>query len=147
MKDQLPIVLVAEDAVADRLLLQEAFQKVSDPVDLWLVNDGHELLAYLHRLDPWSNARLPDLILMDLSMPGIDGFDALAEIKGDPELRRIPVVVLTASRNEKDVTKAYTWGANTYVPKPESLDELADVLQVLCQFWFHTCALPESSTA
>jgi CheY-like chemotaxis protein len=140
----MPIVLVAEDAVTDRLLLQEAFLRAGSPTDLRLVNDGQELLAYLHRLEPWTMARLPDLILLDLKMPGMDGFDALTHIKGDAELKRIPVIVLTASKDELDVAKAYACGANTYVPKPDSLDELAVVIEVLCRFWFRTCALPDN---
>lgn len=145
MNTRLPIVLVAEDAVADRLLLQEAFQGAGEAVDLRLVNDGNELLAYLHRREPWTTARLPDVILLDLNMPGMDGFEALAHIKAHPELRSIPVVVLTTSRNEDDVAKAYAMGANTYVPKPDSFDELAVVIQALCRFWFSTCALPQIS--
>ncbi|MEX2300258.1 MAG: response regulator [Bryobacterales bacterium] len=146
MNTRMPIVLVAEDAVADRLLLQEAFLRAGNPTDLRLVNDGQELLAYLHRLEPWTTARLPDLILLDLKMPGMDGFDALMHIKSDAELKRIPVIVLTASKDELDVAKAYAYGANTYVPKPDSLDELAGVIEVLCRFWFRTCALPDTST-
>ncbi len=145
MNTRLPIVLVAEDAVADRLLLQEAFQGAAEAVDLRLVNDGNELLAYLHHRAPWTNARLPDLILLDLNMPGMDGFEALSKIKGDADLKHIPVVVLTTSRNEEDVAKAYAAGANTYIPKPDSFDQLATVMKVLCRFWFGTCALPQSS--
>lgn len=145
MNTRLPIVLVAEDAVADRLLLQEAFLKAGDPVDLRLVNNGDELLAYLHRLAPFAKARLPDLILLDLNMPSMCGFEALTHIKGDPELRHIPVVVLTTSKDEEDIARAYAGGANTFIPKPDSFDELAAVIQVLCRFWFGTCALPRIS--
>jgi CheY-like chemotaxis protein len=146
MNTRLPIVLVAEDAVADRLLLQEAFQTAGEAVDLRLVNGGEDLLAYLHRREPWTKARLPDLILLDLNMPGMDGLDALSEIKGDPDLKHIPVVVLTASKDEKDIAKAYARGANTFVPKPESPDELAGVIQILCRYWFRACALPRESS-
>jgi CheY-like chemotaxis protein len=143
----MPIVLVAEDVVADRLLLQEAFQTAGDAVDLRLVNGGDELLAYLHRLEPWTKARLPDLVLLDLNMPGMDGLDTLTAIKNDPELKHIPVVVLTASKNDKDIARAYALGANTFVPKPESPDDLAAVIQILCRYWFRACALPSSSSS
>lgn len=124
------------------MLLQEVFEAAGVKVDLRLVTHGRELLDYLHRREPWTEARGPDLILLDLNMPGMDGREALREIKSDPELRSIPVVVLTTSRAEEDIADAYARGANIYIPKPDSFDELVGAVKVLCEFWFKVCALP-----
>lgn len=124
-------------------MLQEAFSAAGVAVDLRLVESGRDLLDYLRRREPWTKALSPDLILLDLNMPGIDGREALAKIKGHPELKYFPVVVLTASRAEQDIADAYALGANTYVPKPESFDDLVSTIRALCEFWFKTCALPD----
>jgi CheY-like chemotaxis protein len=106
------------------------------------VENGRDLLDYLHGREPWVQARRPDLILLDLSMPRIDGREALGKIKGHPDLKHLPVVVLTASRAEQDIADAYALGANTYVPKPDSFEGLVSTVRALCEFWFRTCALP-----
>jgi CheY-like chemotaxis protein len=142
---RLPVVLATEDDESTRLLLQEAFSATGVPVDLRLVESGRDLLDYLRRREPWTKALSPDLILLDLNMPGIDGREALAKIKGHPELKHLPVVVLTASRAEQDIADAYALGANTYVPKPDSFDKLVSTVRALCEFWFKTCALPDAT--
>ena len=139
-----PVVLAAEDDAGGRMLLQEVFEAAGAKVDLRLVADGQELLDYLHRREPWTEARSPNLILLDLNMPGMDGREALREIKSHHELRSIPVVVLTTSRAEEDIADAYAQGANIYIPKPDSFDELVGAVKILCEFWFKVCALPET---
>jgi CheY-like chemotaxis protein len=141
---RLPVVLAAEDDESSRVLLQEAFNAAGVAVDLRLVENGRDLLGYLHGREPWVQARRPDLILLDLNMPRIDGREALAKIKGHPDLKHLPVVVLTASRAEQDIADAYALGANTYVPKPDSFDKLVSTVRALCEFWFQTCALPRT---
>jgi two-component system, response regulator len=138
----LPIVLIAEDDLGDRLLLQEAFQTSGIKVDLRLVANGEEFLDYLYRRPPWDKAERPDLILLDLNMPRLNGLEALREIKANPALKAIPVVVLTTSRNRLDIQEAYASGANTYLVKPRTFEELAAAVRTLCDFWFKICALP-----
>lgn len=142
---RLPVVLAAEDDKSSRLLLEEAFSISGVSVDLRLVENGRDLLNYLHGREPWTKARSPDLILLDLNMLDVDGREALREIKSDPELRSIPVVVLTTSRSEEDISDAYARGANIYIPKPDSFDELVGAVKILCEFWFKVCALPGTS--
>ena len=141
----LPIVLIAEDNLGDRLLLQEAFQAAKIRVDLRLVASGEEFLNYLYRRPPWSRAERPDLILLDLNMPRMNGREALREIKANPDLKSIPVVVLTTSRSREDILDAYANGANTYLLKPGTFDELArrpGIVRVLVQ---DMCPAPELS--
>jgi CheY-like chemotaxis protein len=138
----LPIVLITEDDLAGRALIQEAFQAAGTPVDLRFVANGEEFLDYLHRRAPWEGAERPDLILLDLNMPRMNGQESLREIKAHPKLRSVPVVVLTSSRAEQDIADAYLNGANTYIPKPDSLDNLVSTVRVLCEFWFRIGVLP-----
>ncbi len=141
----LPIVLLAEDDLGDRLLLQEAFQVTDTKIDLRLVANGEEFLNYLYRRPPWNRAERPDLILLDLNMPRMNGLEALRNIKANPELKSIPVVVLTTSRSRDDISEAYANGANTYLFKPGSFDELVQAMRGLCEFWFKVCVLPGSA--
>jgi CheY-like chemotaxis protein len=141
-KRGLPVILIAEDDIGDRVLLEQAFRATSFEADLRFTANGEEFLAYLRHEPPWEQAEPPDLILLDLNMPRMDGREALQEIKRDPELRSLPVVVLTNSRAPEDIAVAYNSGANAYVPKPHSLDELTLILRALCEYWFKICALP-----
>jgi CheY-like chemotaxis protein len=138
----LPIILIAEDDPGDRVLLQEAFQAAGTTVDLRLVASSEEFLDYLFRRPPWQAAERPDLILLDLNMPGTNGREALREIKADRELKPIPVVVLTTSRAPEDVLEAYANGANTYIQKPPSLEGLLRAVNAICEFWFRLCVVP-----
>lgn len=138
----LPVILVAEDDLGDRVLLEHAIRAAGPAVDLRFTANGEEFLAYLRRVPPWENAKRPDLILLDLNMPRMDGREVLREIKADPELRAVPVVVLTNSRTPEDIAAAYDSGANTYVPKPHSPDEFAAIIKALLEFWFKVCVLP-----
>ncbi|CAM2069273.1 Response regulator [Sulfidibacter corallicola] len=141
--------LMADDDRDDRDLTLRAFQKARIRNDLRFVEDGVELLDYLRRrglyADPRDSPR-PHLILLDLNMPRKDGREALAEIKADPELRRIPVVVLTTSEEEADILKSYDLGANSFISKPVSFDSLMRLLQDLDHYWLEivTTTAPSS---
>jgi CheY-like chemotaxis protein len=141
----LPIILIAEDDLGDRVLLQQAFVATGFKADLRFAADGEEFLAYVRQSPPWEGAERPDLILLDLNMPRMDGREVLREIKSAPEVRAVPVVVLTSSRSEKDVAEAYDRGANTYIPKPDSVQELTAIIQTLCEFWFKIAVLPSTA--
>jgi len=142
-------ILMADDDPDDRLLTREALEESRLANDLRFVNDGIELLDYLHRrgpfADPQSSPR-PGLILLDLNMPRMDGREALAEIKQSPELRRIPIVILTTSKAEEDILRSYDLGANSYITKPVTFLSLVDVIQVLGRYWFEIVELPPDGT-
>ena len=138
-------ILIADDDPDDRMLAQDALVESRLGNDLRFVEDGEELMDYLHRrgkhAEPASSPR-PGLILLDLNMPRKDGREALAEIKADPELRRIPVVVLTTSKADEDILRSYDLGVNSYITKPVSFQGLADAMRVLSQYWFELVKLP-----
>ena len=138
----LPIALIAEDNLSDRVVLQEAFEASGFPVDLRFVANGQEFLDYLYHRPPWSVTDSPDLILLDLNMSHNQSRDLLREVKSHPDLKRIPILVWTDSRDEEDIADAYGWGANTYIPKPAPSGEIVRTVRVLCEFWFKICALP-----
>lgn len=139
------VILMAEDDPDDRLLAAEAFEEARLRNDLRFVEDGEQLLAYLRRegayQDPESSPR-PGLILLDLNMPRKDGREALEEIKSDPSLRRIPVVVLTTSRSEADLLRSYDLGANSYITKPVTFARLVDIVRDLGRYWIEIVELP-----
>ncbi|MFN7142486.1 MAG: response regulator [Myxococcota bacterium] len=139
-----PIVL-AEDDPDDRLLTEHAFRASGNTLPLVFLEDGEELTDYLFRRGRWvgEDAPRPELILLDLNMPRKDGREALAEIKADPELRRIPIVVLTTSSSPEDVRRAYALGANSYITKPGSYEGLMAALRALQAWWFGCVTLPE----
>jgi CheY-like chemotaxis protein len=138
-------LLLAEDDPDDRLLARQALEKSRLPSDLRCVEDGEELLDYLRRrgkyADPKASPR-PGLILLDLNMPRKDGREALREIKSDPKLRSIPVVVLTTSKSEEDVVRTYNLGVNSYIAKPVRFAALVEVMQALGKYWFEIVELP-----
>ena len=139
------IILMADDDEDDRLLTQEALQEARVANDLHFVVDGEDLMDYLHRrgayTDPARSPR-PGLILLDLNMPRKDGREALEEIKSDPTLRRIPVVVMTTSDAEEDLVRSYDLGANSYIRKPVSFDGLVEVMRGLTTYWYQIVELP-----
>lgn len=135
-------ILLVEDNPADVDLTQETLAYAKIRNRLHVVNDGHEALAYLRRQGRYSEAIRPDLILLDLNLPRKDGREVLAELKADPDLRSIPVVVLTSSDAEKDVVRSYDLGANCYVTKPVDLDQFANVVRTIEDFWFVVVKLP-----
>lgn len=138
-------ILMAEDDADDRLMTREAFQECRLGNPLQFVADGEELMDYLKRRGPYADAvrfPMPGLILLDLNMPRKDGREALREIKSDPELREIPVVVLTTSKAEEDVANSYSDGANSFITKPVSFAALIEVVQTLGKYWLQIVDLP-----
>ncbi len=141
--DGTPIeVLLVEDDPGDVLMTQEAFEEHKVRNRLTVVSDGADALAYLRREGPYADAVRPDLILLDLNLPKKDGRAVLAEVKADPTLRHIPVVILTSSQAEQDIVRAYELHANCYVTKPVDLDQFVKIVQSIEQFWFTIVKLP-----
>ena len=142
---KLNVILMAEDDADDRLLTQDALAESQLPVELHFVENGTELLDYLfHRgkyTDPGSALR-PQLILLDLNMPRMDGREVLEKIKAEPALRRIPIVVLTTSSADTDIARIYDLGANSFITKPVRFEALVNVMKALRLYWFETVELP-----
>lgn len=139
------VILMADDDDDDRLLAQDALFESHVPSDLRFVRNGEELLDYLFHRGHYAqgaDAPRPGLILLDLNMPLKDGREALREIKSDPDLRRIPVVVLTTSQADTDVGAIYELGANSFISKPFQFETFVTVMKVLGQYWFDTVQLP-----
>jgi len=131
-------VLVADDDAEDRMLVAEAFAESHLTNNLRFVEDGEQLMDYLHQRGSYSdptNAPRPGLILLDLNMPKKDGRKALQEIKSDPILRHIPVVVLTTSKAEQDVYRSYELGVNSFITKPSSWKDLVEMVATLGKYW------------
>lgn len=145
-KNAKPVIfLMADDDPDDRLLIKEAFQESLISNSIYFVEDGVELLDYLRRQDKFAQpaaAPTPDLILLDLNMPRKDGREALAEIKHDPHLRYIPVVVLTTSKAEEDIMRSYDIGAASYITKPVTFEGLVESIRGLGQYWVQIVRLP-----
>jgi len=138
-------ILMADDDPDDRELTRQAFRESRLANELHTVEDGEELLDYLRRRGRYAalnGASLPGLILLDLNMPRKDGREALREIKSDPTLRRIPVVVLTTSKAEEDILRSYDLGVNSYVTKPVTFQSLVELVRVLGRYWFEVVELP-----
>jgi two-component system, response regulator len=140
-------ILLADDDPDDRMLARDALDESRLANDLHEVVDGEELLEYLRRegkyADPASAPR-PGLILLDLNMPRKDGREALREIKADPELRSIPVVVLTTSQAEEDIYRTYDLGVSSFITKPVSFEGLVAVMKALGRYWFEIVELPRT---
>lgn len=138
-------LLLADDDPDDRLLVADALEESDWAADLRSVEDGEELMDYLRRRgkyadhDEWP---LPSLILLDLQMPRKTGHQALKEIKDDPQLLRIPVVILTTSRAQEDVARSYDLGVNSFISKPASFGALVDTMENLARYWFELVTLP-----
>ena len=135
-------ILLVEDSPSDVDLTREALEDTKVHNNLSVVGDGVEALAFLRREGRYADAPYPDLILLDLNLPKKDGREVLAEIKSDPELRRIPVVVLTTSEAEQDIVESYNLYANCYVKKPVDLDAFIQVVRSIDNFWLAIVKLP-----
>lgn len=138
-------ILLAEDDPDDRLMAVEALEESRLANDLHIVEDGEELMDYLYRhgkFESLKNWFLPGLILLDLNMPKKDGREALREIKADPNLRRIPIVVLTTSDEEEDIYRTYDLGVNSFITKPVSFESLVEIMKLLKLYWFEIVELP-----
>jgi len=141
MTQQFEILLV-EDNPGDVLLTQEAFREGRLAHRLSVIEDGEEAIRFLRREEQHVNAPQPDLILLDLNLPRKDGREVLAELKSDPELRHIPVIVLTTSDAEQDVWRAYNLHANCYLTKPVHMDEFLNKIRSVEEFWLTIVRLP-----
>jgi CheY-like chemotaxis protein len=144
------VILLADDDEEDRMLTSEALSESRVVNDLRFVADGEELLDYLyHRgqfADPDSSPA-PGLILLDLNMPRKDGREALRDIKADPDLRRIPIIVLTTSKAEEDIYRTYDLGANSFITKPVHFNSLVDVMKQIGRYWIEIVELPPENIA
>jgi len=140
------IILYAEDDPEDRMLVIESLKESRLANDLHIVEDGEELMDYLHHSGKYTRLRdspFPGIILLDLNMPRKDGREALKEIKADPELRRIPIVVLTTSKAEEDILRTYDLGLNSFIVKPVTFDSLVLVVKIMSKYWFEIVELPD----
>lgn len=140
-------LLMAEDDEEDRMLARDALAESRLANDLRFVQDGDELMDYLRQRGKYAqpaDAPRPGLILLDLNMPRKDGREALREIKADPELRAIPVVVLTTSKAEEDIMRSYDLGASSFITKPVTFEGLVEVMKALGRYWFHIVDLPRA---
>lgn len=135
-------ILLVEDNPADVLLTKEALTDAKLPFFMHTVGDGVHAMRFLRKQDKYSDARRPDIIMLDLNLPVKDGREVLAELKLDNELRRIPVIVLTTSIREQDITTAYNLGANCYIVKPVDFTEFCNVVRIIENFWFNVVSLP-----
>ncbi len=135
-------ILLVEDNPGDVRLTKESFEHGPIENDLHVVTDGAAALEFLHRRGEYTDAPRPDLVLLDLNLPRITGDEVLEELKADPELRSIPVVVLTSSKAEEDVARSYDHHANAYLTKPVDPEEFIDTVRVFEEFWFSVVRLP-----
>ena len=150
MKNSPPpaVILVADDDEDDIILIRDSFQRSKLANDLRVVEDGVALMDYLKRqgdFAPPADTPRPDLILLDLNMPRKDGREALKEIKDDPALKDIPVIVLTTSKTQTDVLKSYLDGANCFISKPVTFQSMCEVVAKLGEYWFQIVRLPYAS--
>jgi CheY-like chemotaxis protein len=139
-------ILMADDDEEDCALTKEAMSDARLANEMRFVSDGEELMDYLHKRGKYGNgndAPRPGVILLDLNMPKKDGREALAEIKSDPDLRRIPVCVLTTSSDEEDIFRTYDLGVNSFMTKPVTFAGLVEVLQTWSRYWFEVVDLPD----
>ena len=139
-------LLLVEDNPGDVLLVRRCLAASGVDVELVVIEDGDEALAHLHRQGNHSGAPRPDVVLLDLDLPGRDGHQVLAAIKDDPDLRTIPVCILTSSARPEDVTAAYDGRANSYVTKPRDLDGFQAAVADIARYWLDTVELPGGTT-
>lgn len=135
-------ILLVEDNPGDVRLAQEALKESKVRNKLFVVEDGVEAMAFLRRQSQYSNAPRPDLVLLDLNLPRKNGREVLAEVKNDPDLKRIPIVVLTVSKAEEDIVRSYEHRANAYVTKPLDFNQFMVVMKSIEEFWLTIVKLP-----
>ena len=137
-------ILLVEDSPADVRLIREALKETPFRVDLHVARDGVEAMDHLHGSLQGRGA-LPDLVLLDLNLPRKNGREVLAEVKAVPGLKQIPVLVMTSSRADEDISQAYELNANCYITKPNDLSEYVNVVRAIEDFWFATATLPDAA--
>ncbi len=138
-------VLLVEDSPGDVRLTREAFREANMSITLHVATDGVEAMAFLYHQEPFLHAPRPDLILLDLNLPKMDGREVLARIKEDPGLTMIPTVILTTSEAEADVLKSYELRANSYLSKPVELESFENLVRSINDFWLTKAKLPQQS--
>ncbi len=136
------LILVVQDNPDHSRLIEEALNEKTGRHQIVAIADGAEAMDFLHRQGNYANATRPDLILLDLNLPGKDGKELLAEIKADPQLRRIPIVVLTICANEEDIFRSYALQGNCYVIKSSDLEQLFQIVKRIEEFWLEIVTLP-----
>ena len=135
-------ILLVEDNPADVNMIRETLRECKITNNLSVVDNGERALDFLYRRGEYAAALRPDLILLDIGLPGISGLEVLAEVKADPDLRQIPVIVLTSSKAEEDIFKSYDLHANSFITKPVHLTDLFEVVKGIENFWFGIVKLP-----
>jgi CheY-like chemotaxis protein len=141
-RDQPAEILQIEDNPVDVMITKEALNEGKIWNNLHVVEDGEEAMDFLHKRGKYSHASSPDIILLDLNLPRKDGREVLAEIKGDPSLRHIPVIILTTSEDEDDISSSYEQQANCFITKPVDMEQFTRVLEFIGNFWFEVAQLP-----
>ncbi len=139
------VILVAEDNKADQVFIQRVFIKTGIHCRMFLVNDGIEAMEFLRREGNYKDTKdspTPDLVLLDVKMPRKNGIEVLRELKGDPVLKSIPVIMLTTSNLENDIKESYNLGTNAFITKPIGFDKFVDVIESLKSFWLKDATLP-----
>jgi two-component system response regulator len=142
MAERMVHVLLVEDDPGDTELTKAALGEAKLKLDLAVVDDGEKAMAYLRKQLPYAGVPTPDVVILDLNLPRKDGREVLSEIKRDPALRDIPIVVLTTSDAEEDIARSYAQGANCYVTKPMGFPEFSKVVHTINDFWFTVVKLP-----
>lgn len=140
-------ILIADDDPDDQYMIKEALNASALDREVRSVSDGEELMDYLHRREKFKDMELPrpSVILLDLNMPKKDGRECLIEIKADPKLSRIPIVIFSTSNNQDDVIRSYESGAASYIAKPYSYNELVEVMEAFKKYWFSTVTTPDTN--
>ena len=139
-------ILLAEDNPDDVLITKRAWNKGRIRNKLYVVNDGEEALEFLFKQGEYSNAPTPGLMLLDLKMPRVDGFEVLTKIKQDTKLKVLPIIVLTTSNRDQDIQRAYSLGCNSYILKPVSYEKFIDAVNTIKTYWMTMCEIPLKSS-
>lgn len=137
-----PIILLVEDNPGHAALIKRAFRDYSLPNEIVHLPDGEEALNYVFGRNQYENAIAPDLVLLDLRMPRVDGLEVLRQIKESPDLSHMPVIVLTTSSSEEDIDKAYEYHVNSYLVKPVDFDDIMHMVEAIGQYWFNYNHVP-----
>lgn len=135
-------ILLVEDNAGDVLLMREAFEELNLPHSLTVATDGLQALDFIFKQGRYTDARPPDLILLDVNLPGVNGHEILIRTKNNDATRHIPVLMLTTSTNPEDIRKSYQNFANAYIPKPIQLDDFIDLVSSIDRFWYQTACVP-----
>ena len=135
-------ILLVEDNSGDIFLIENALSSCSTPCNIYIAEDGEAAMKFLRQEDEYSTSRSPQLIVLDLNLPRKDGREVLAEIKTDPELKHIPVIVMTASASDQDILRSYELYANCYITKPSDLNQYNQTIQSIENFWLTCVQLP-----